>query len=318
MAERVVVVGVGPIGGVLSAHLAKAGVEVTVVDVIPEIVEKVRADGITVTGPAAEKTHGEFTTGVAGAVSDFAEAPEAEVVFVCTKTTVVEAVASSLKKAWRSGALLVSFQNGIDPEEVLAEVAGRDATLRVVVNYAGNARAPGVYAMNWFSPPNYVGALSEAGRPGAERVAKMLNDARLTSTVVDDIKKYAYEKTALNATLCPICALTGMTMGEAMADDGARELVRGILEEARAVGEAVGWSFEHTFDDWMDYLSKGGPHKPSMAVDMDAGRRTEIYFMNGKICEHGRRVGVPTPYNDSMYWTVLARERKTAGRTRGD
>jgi len=311
------VVGVGPIGGILSAHLAKSGVDVFVVDIIEPLIERIKSDGIRLTGPASEKTYGEFEQKVKGAFTSPDVLRDVDVVFVCTKTTVLDAVVGSLKPVWKEGKVLVSFENGIDPEEKLAEVAGRDKTLRVVVNYAGNAVEYGVYKMNWFTPPNYIGALTETGRDDAARVAEMLSNAKLTTEVVDDIKKYAFEKTALNATLCPICALTGQTMGEAMADENSYRLVVEILKEARAVGEAEGWSFEHTLEDWLGYLKKGGPHKPSMAVDLDAGLRTEIMFMNGKVVEYGRKHNIPTPYNESMVWSVLAKEGKVRSMKKG-
>ena len=30
------------------------------------------------------------------------------------------------------------------------------------------------------------------------------------------------------------------------------------------------------------------------------GRRTEIEFLNGAVCAHGRRLGVKTPFNDAV------------------
>ena len=314
---RIAVIGAGPIGGILSAHLIRAGNEVVVVDIIEEIARRAEEVGLKVTGPAAGKTWGDFTAKPAAAVKHIRDAGNPEVVFVCVKTTAQEAVAQSLEGSIPDDTVVVSFQNGIDPEDVIADEVGRRRTLRVVVNYAGNATDFCTYRMNWFNPPNHIGALVDEGRPNAERVCQLLCEARLTTDVVDDIKKFAFEKTALNATLCPICALTGMTMGEAMADPDTRRLVVEILKEARAVGEKQGWVFQNSLDDWIRYLEAGGPHKPSLAVDMEAGRATEIYYMNGKICEHGRRLGVPTPYNDAMFWTVMGKERKVRGQLIG-
>ncbi|MCX7703418.1 MAG: 2-dehydropantoate 2-reductase [Planctomycetota bacterium] len=308
--ERVGVIGVGPIGGILAAHLAKSGVDVVAVDVIEPLIKKIKEGGIRVTGPATEKTYGEILVRLKDATTSLDALKEAETVFVCTKTTVLDSVVKSLKRVWQEGKTLISFQNGIDPEESLSEVAGRENTLRVVVNYAGNAVEDGVYKMNWFNPPNYVGALTKEAKRKAEKIAKLLTSVKLLTEAVDDIKKYAFEKTALNATLCPICALTGQTMGAAMANEDSRRLVVEILKEARKVGEAMGLKFEHSLDDWLKYLSAGGPHKPSLAVDLEAGRKTEIDFMNGKIVEYGRKFGIPTPYNDSMLWSVRARENQ--------
>lgn len=309
---RIGVIGIGPIGGILSAHLANAGEQVFIADIDRGILSAAMDGGLKVTGPAANKVGGEFTARPAGAFSSISEAGELDAVFVCTKTTVQDSVASALKKTWRRGTTLISLQNGIDPEEMLAEVAGRENTLRVVVNYAGHMIEPCKYSVNWFTPPNYIGALTEKGLDlsRCETISNLLTRARLTTKTVDDIKKRAYEKTALNSSLCPVCTLTGLTMGEAMAMPKTRSLVIELLKEAAAIAERMGWKFEHTMDDWLKYLEAGGPHKTSMAEDMNAGRKTEILFMNGKLCEYGKKLGVPTPYNNAMVWAILGKESK--------
>ena len=38
----------------------------------------------------------------------------------------------------------------------------------------------------------------------------------------------------------------------------------------------------------------------SMAQDVHKGRKSEVDFMNGLICEKGRETGVATPYHDAI------------------
>jgi 2-dehydropantoate 2-reductase len=45
-----------------------------------------------------------------------------------------------------------------------------------------------------------------------------------------------------------------------------------------------------------------------MLQDVEKGRRTEIDVINGAIAEAGRRLNIPTPYNDSMFWLVKSLE----------
>jgi 2-dehydropantoate 2-reductase len=246
------------------------------------------------------------------ACSDLADAGLVDVVFVCVKTALLETIAAGMRQAWRPGTVCVSFQNGIDPEEILAGVAGPDHTLRAVLNLGGHVEAPGIYRMTWFRPPNVLGALTPAGRTHAEAVAALLEQAGLATRVVADIKRHAFEKAVLNAALCPVCALTGLSMGQAMALPPTRELATVLLREGRAVGERQGWAFERTLDEWLLYLEGGAGHRTSMHADLRAGRPTEIGFINGKICEHGARLGVPTPFNQAMTWAVLGRERRAA------
>jgi 2-dehydropantoate 2-reductase len=53
-----------------------------------------------------------------------------------------------------------------------------------------------------------------------------------------------------------------------------------------------------------------GDHKPSMLIDIEMKRRTEIDFMNGKFVEYGEQAGIETPYNRTLRSLVKALEPK--------
>jgi aldehyde:ferredoxin oxidoreductase len=63
----------------------------------------------------------------------------------------------------------------------------------------------------------------------------------------------------------------------------------------------------------IDYIKSAGHHKPSMLQDIEAGRRTEVDFINGKIAEYGAQAEVPTPYNTMIRGLVKALESKGKG-----
>ena len=50
--------------------------------------------------------------------------------------------------------------------------------------------------------------------------------------------------------------------------------------------------------------------RPSMAQDMEKGRRTEIEFMNGFIASEGARVGIKAPTHEMLTRQVLRVERR--------
>ncbi len=60
----------------------------------------------------------------------------------------------------------------------------------------------------------------------------------------------------------------------------------------------------------IEYMRKAGDHKPSMFIDIENRRRTEIDFMNGKIVEYGLQAGVDAPYNKTLRALVKALEPK--------
>jgi 2-dehydropantoate 2-reductase len=78
-------------------------------------------------------------------------------------------------------------------------------------------------------------------------------------------------------------------------------LVQNLLTEAIAVASRAGFDLgEGFFEDSLDYYRKAGPHMPSMWADVQAGRQTEIEFLNLGIALTGERLGVPAPCNRSL------------------
>jgi 2-dehydropantoate 2-reductase len=57
-------------------------------------------------------------------------------------------------------------------------------------------------------------------------------------------------------------------------------------------------------------MRNAGDHKPSMLMDIENGRRTEIDFMNGKFVDYGEQAGVETPYNATLKAMVKGIESK--------
>ncbi len=55
--------------------------------------------------------------------------------------------------------------------------------------------------------------------------------------------------------------------------------------------------------------ARSNDQRPSMAQDMQKGRRTEIDFLNGLIVEKGRQLGTPTPTHERIVDVVRQVER---------
>ena len=82
----------------------------------------------------------------------------------------------------------VSAQNGIDVEQMLADVFGESKTLRMVINFAGNLNAPNIVKVTFFNPPNYVASLDDTGVKAAEKLAIYLNSVGLKTKAIDSFE----------------------------------------------------------------------------------------------------------------------------------
>lgn len=294
------VIGLGPVGSILAAHLANGKVDVVVQDAMPNIRLKVIQDGISISG--ITEFHAKIDK-VAGSIREIAESG-VEIVFIVTKACYLEDILPEIKQIYTPKMKVVSFQNGLDNERLIAEQLGIDTAYRVVINYAGNLAGPGNAVMNWFQPPNYVGVFHKGkySTDGTTRnIAGLLSGAGLKTEESSDIKKHVWEKTILNAALCSICGVTGQTMKDAMEFEPSRKLAIDILEEGLEVAKKDGYDFgSEALSRFTSYLEKGGAHKPSMLIDIENKRPTEVDFMSGAIARYGEKCKIPTPVNSTF------------------
>lgn len=311
---RIAVVGVGVVGGILAAHLLKNDEEVVLVDVSKSRLDQLRSKGLSVGDPKTF-THGPFSVAVREACSSLSEAAKGgmDIVFVCIKACLLKSLLPEIKKVCQAceGTRVVSFQNGLDTEEFLAQSAGRRNVLRGVVNYAGRVLPDGGVELTFFNKPNYIGALEDEAIPYAKDICGILNRAGLDTEYSHEIKRQVWEKSILNSMMSPVTALTRMTMKEALDCEQTKEIVIELAREAIEVAGRSGIQLPKDFLDFsISYLGKAGHHKPSMLVDVEAGSETEIDFLNGKICEYGIRSKVPVPYHKTVSALIKGLERK--------
>jgi 2-dehydropantoate 2-reductase len=278
------------------------------VDILKGHLDAIGRDGLTVSG--VKDMSVPFPAGRLLLSIDELTGRDLDALFVSLKAPVMSKVLPTLKKVVGPGTALVSLQNGLDTESPLADAFGRENTFRVVVNYAGNLVGDGCIKMNFFNPPNYLGGLEEGSAERGRHLARAIDASGLTTEYSDDIRHHEWDKLILNLALAALCALTGKTMKEMMQFQPTRELVRELMREGVEVASADGYDFgEGYLDRCMDWVDRTGYHLPSMAVDVREGRATEIAHLNGKVVEHGRRAGIPTPYNQALTALVMGRER---------
>jgi len=304
------IVGLGPVGSILAAHLAKDGINVVLEDIAKELLAKIKKDGLRISGIRELSARVDKTAVSMAELAKF----KPNIVFIATKACFLKNVLADFKPIYTPRMKVVSFQNGLDNERLIAETLGIDTAYRVVINYAGNTVGPSDVMMNWFQPPNYVGAFRK-GQYTTDKttkyIADMMTNCGLTTEEASNIKKHVWEKTIMNSALCSVCALTGQTMKEAMEFKFSRDLAVKVLEEGLAVAKTDGYDFgEDALDEFTSYLEKGGAHKPSMLVDVENKRMTEVDFLSGAIVGYGERYRVETPVNSVLTGLLKSLENK--------
>ena len=301
------IIGAGPIGGIMGAYLANAGHRVILVDIMKDHLDEIALNGLKISG-IAEMTVGFPKENLCYGIDELA-GREIDAVFISVKASVMARILTMVERAVPAGTRMISLQNGLDTEELIADVFGKENAMRIVVNYAGNLAGNGNIKISFFNSPNYMGTIDTAADAFAKDMAGVITDAGLETAFTPEIKKHEWTKTILNAALSPVCALTRRTMKQMMELDDTRTLAEAILREGIEVAGASGIIYEKDFlETCMGYLDKAGHHKTSMHVDLERGSPTEIGFLNEKIVEYGRARGIATPYNSTIVSLIRGSE----------
>ncbi|MAG20800.1 MAG: hypothetical protein CMF77_01340 [Candidatus Marinimicrobia bacterium] len=299
----VAVVGAGPIGSILSAHLLEAGADVVICDVSQARLDVIGKNGIVLRNSIHKTLPASDTVRSISELSGY----QMDLVIIAVKCPYLVSVLEEIGRIDSGEFFLMSAQNGLGTEDDISTLFSADRTLRMVINFAGNLvksedeTQAGVVNVTFFNPPNYVAAMSDAGRAIEAGFIEALNSAGLTTESSSHIQLHIWEKVILNNALCALCAVTGKTMGEVMSFPSTLQMVEGIIEESLEVAQAEGVELDDDFPATaIDYLNKGGAHKPTMLVDVENGLLTEIDYLNGKIELYGNKHEIATPLNSAL------------------
>ncbi len=308
---RIGVVGAGAMGSVYAGLLADAGNEVWVVDTCEAHVAAIRENGLSIAGASGERTVR------VGATTSPAEVGEVDLIVIATKAMDVREAALAARPLVGSTTVVLPIQNGLGSTEVAAEVFGSDAhgNDRVIVGVAGgfgaSVSAPGAVHHEGMELVR-LGERRGPVTPRLERLAEVWRAAGFRVRTCDDADVLVWEKLVCNVCFSGTCALLDMTIGKAMDDVHAWSVASRCAAEAYDVARALGVALP--FDDPVLHVRAFGraipDARPSLLLDLKAGRRTEIDVINGAIPRAARTVGAEAPVNETVTALVKALESR--------
>ncbi|MER7948927.1 2-dehydropantoate 2-reductase [Streptomyces sp. NPDC096079] len=281
---RVAVVGVGAVGGVLAAGLLSTGrVEVTACVRSP-------LGGLRITRPDGSALEASIPE-----VVDPAEVSTVEWVVLATKAYQTAAASPWLSRLCGEGTRVVVLQNGVEHRERVAPLLGAARVVPAVVEISAESQRRGHIRL--FGRPRLTVPEDD---DGADFVA-LCRGSGIDVTSTSDFVTAAWAKLCLNAANGAVTALTMQRM-PVFTNPRIAQLGRALVEEARQVATAAG---AHLPDDLADQVIARLRAMPpesgsSMLWDRLAGREMEYDARNGAVVRAGARLGVPTPYNETV------------------
>jgi 2-dehydropantoate 2-reductase len=138
------------------------------------------------------------------------------------------------------GTAVLSLQNGLGHEDILAEIVGRERVL-AGKTYAGGAQlAPGHVLIGTRGKDTHIGELDGTRSERVQRIADTFNAAGLETFVSDNILGTMWDKLLINVATGALSGITRLTYGELYQQPELEACGVAAVAEAMAVARASG------------------------------------------------------------------------------
>ena len=316
---RVAVLGVGAIGGLVAARMARAGCEVLLCS-RGETAQALDAVGLLLATPDGR------TLALAPdrwAVFDTNEEEIpiewqgwADYAIICGKSHSIKPLCLLADKILAMNGLGMCLSNGLGHMEKLSNFLGRHRVLGAITTHGAIRIGPG--EVRWTSKGYIrIGAAHDSDlepvEPRVDRLISALDEAGLEPGWSEEIDKTIWTKLLLNVAINPVCAITGVMNGELLLQPELFETGLAAMEEAARIASAEGVDMSDldlatTLEDLCRATSD---NRVSMLQDIMAGRPTEIDAICGEVVRRGEALGIPTPRNETLHALVKGIEKST-------
>jgi 2-dehydropantoate 2-reductase len=294
---RIAIMGSGGVGGYFGARLARAGCDVTF------IARGAHLEAMQKSGLLVESKAGNIHIESPKVTSDPRSIGKVDLVLFGVKLWDTETAARAIIPLVGPQTAIVSFQNGVQKDELLRSIVGDNAVMGGVCYIAATIARPGVIQHSGAMQKLVFGEYGDKGATRTQAFLEACKQAGIDAEVSADIRRATWEKFVFLVGLSATTATMRAPVGTVRANPRARAMLLDAMREVVAVGRAEGVALAEDFaDNRLAFCDSLPPEmNASMRNDLERGNRLEVEWLSGDVVARGQRLGVPTPINRTVY-----------------
>jgi 2-dehydropantoate 2-reductase len=308
MSNRMIVIGTGPIGGIIGGRLARAGADITFVDIDNEHVSAIRNNGLQVEVP-----DGPFNVKIKIAYPNEIEG-KFDIGCIAVRSNYTRDALETVLPHLAADGLLVSMQNGINPP-LLQEKVGADRTVGMAIRMGCRKVGPG-HVQTDTRGHLYIGHLHGKTTARLEELQKNLNTVMETE-ISDNILGVLWSKLTYTC-LGYYGSLADASLATTCTSEADRRALADFFAEIVAVGEALGVRWIKLAEYYPgDFHPRNSAERRLAAVNNFAKTwkpqdrkgplryvqkklRTEVDFTLAYVVNEGKKLGMPMPLSGKL------------------
>lgn len=231
------------------------------------------------------------------------KAPPSDFIIVAVKHHHLKEAIRDISNRVGEDTLIISIMNGIESEEQIAAVYGADKVLYAVAVGIDAVRHVNSVTFSQHGKLFFGDAHNLRLSERVLRIQALFDRAGIIYETPENMIRTLWWKFMINVGVNQTSAALGTPYSVFQNSREARELMESAMREVITIAHAEGIHlFEEDIESWNSFLSTLSPQgKTSMLQDVEAKRKTEVEMFAGKVMELGKKHGIPTPINQTLY-----------------
>lgn len=297
---RIAVMGAGALGCYYGARLQRMGADVT-------YIARERTVGVLQqTGLAVDMMQETLHLPEVSATTDPSSVGPVDVIIFATKLYDVDDAARAMAPMIGPQTHVLSLQNGVYTEELLAELYGAAHVWGAQSMLPAQVVAPGHVRQIASIDRLEFGRLDNVQDAAITGFRDRLEQAGVWALLAENTLECLWRKFVMVGSYAAVSTLVRARLGKVRSCPESWQLYRELMQEAFAVGQAkgAGMADDLVEQHWADGLKRDPEVETSMQFDRERGARLEIDWFSGYIVREGERLGIPTPCH-RVAWMAL-------------
>lgn len=296
--KRIMIVGVGGIGGLIGAKLMQnTDAAVTL------IARGAHLQAIIENGLTFYDNEEKAVLRPALATDDPAKAGVQDVIFLATKSYGLSAAVRSIAPAVGEHTYVIPLLNGVDTSKRIMPLLDKGIVCDGLIYVFSRITAPGVIKKEGAMLKAIIGRPDDSADAGLEEIAALLRQAQVPAEVPKSIRYEMWNKWSMMLCSAQTAAYYDKTIGQMREDEEARAFFMGVARELLQVAEAERVPLPSDQGERLMAKIMDMPYDstPSLIRDLhEPGKPTELSVLGGELHALGLMHGIPTPLNDRV------------------
>lgn len=300
--KKVLVFGTGAIGGYYGGMLAKTGYNVTFI-ARGKNYEALRQNGLTLIREDKKENLKIKVFEKADNLGIF------DYILICVKSKDTKIAGESVRKNIGVDTTVVSLQNGVENEEILANILGKNHIIGGIVFVASRLVEPGIVHQFGYNG-GLIGELDTKITDRIKDLQQMFANSGIDITISKDINADLWNKLVWNASFNPISVITGLTVDKILEDKKLYELTKNVMTDVKNVAIAHGYKIRPDTVEFNLERSKGFKgFKTSMLQDFERGNPLELEEIVGIVIKKAKEKNISVSAIEKVYKEVKLKEQ---------